>query len=119
MQIDYGQGITQAPPSDLLVQLSHRAAVVATLVTLAVIGLAIAGQEPRPLIVSAVIAADVTVILASIGLVAAYRSGRSLKEVLGIFFVALVLAQLSVWSLIKPLGVVASVRELSAWIVSK
>ena len=116
--IEYGQGDAQAP-SDLLVQLAHRAAIVATLLTVPLIALAAWNIESRPLIISAVVAADLAVVLAGIGLVAAYRGRHAMGELLRVFFVGLVLAQLAVWPLIQPLGVVATVRQILAWIASK
>ena len=118
MQIEYGHGVAQAP-SDLLVQLAHRATIVATLLTAALIGLAMYGTDCRPLTISAVIATDIAVVVASIALVLAYRGGLAMRELLAVLFVSLVLAQLAIWALIKPLGVIGSIHDLSAWIAAK
>jgi hypothetical protein len=118
MQTADGQGEAQAP-SGLLVQLAHRAAIVAMLLTVPLIALAAWNIESRPLTVAAVVASDLVVVLAAIGLVAAYRGRYAMAELLRVFFVGLILAQLAVWSLIQPLGVVAAVRQVLTWIAGK
>jgi hypothetical protein len=124
MQIEYGQGDTKQVLPDLLVQLSQRLAVIATLLLVVVIGLSFKPMDSRSLTWAAVIAADAAVLFAAVSLVIAYsRTSRPLRELLGILFFTLMLAHLAVWSLVAP-GQIAELLArgydaLAGWIAAR
>jgi hypothetical protein len=104
-QIDYGQASSprELPPL-YLTQIPHRFAIVATLLTAAVIGLSVDYRQNAYLTVTTLCAAYASVAAALIGLILAYQRGQALRELIVVLTFSLVLAHLASWSMIDSRG---------------